>query len=357
MKRHLIGLFILSVAFLMSCQKDDYIATDAPGKYEKGIFIVNEGAFFGGNGSITFYDDDVDSTAANIFSSTNGRPLGDVAQSISFHNGYGYIVVNNSNKIEVVDANTFEEVATITGLSFPRYFLPINDNKAYVSQWGSDGLSGSVKIINLNTNTVTDSILTNGFGPDKMAMIDNKVFVGHIGGYGTDNNFAVINTDANAVVDNIISEFNPNDFVEDKNGLVWVLTLGAYDWTNMVDNPGKITAYAPNSLSFIRELELPSSVYSTDFKINSAGDRVYFILGYGVVAMDLQTSPLPLTLITLDSGSNFYGLGYDTTTDRIYAGIAPDFSSNGTVNVYNESGDLLETINAGIGPGDITVKK
>lgn len=345
----------------MSCEKDDNNGDgdgngNTPEKYEKGIFIVNEGAFGMGNGSVTFYDDDADSTATNIFSSTNGRPLGDIAQSMTFHNGYGYVVVNNSGKVEVVDANTFEEVATITGLSNPRYFLPVNDNKAYVTQWGADGLSGSVKILDLNTFSVTDSILTNGFGPDKIAMIDNTVFVGHIGGYGTDDNFVTIDPSTDAVVDNITSEFNPNDFVQDKNGLVWVLTLGAYDWSTMTDNPGKITAYDPADLSTaVKEFNLSSSVYSTDLKIDAAGDKLYFILGNEILEMDVDDTTLSLT--TLASGSNFYGLGYDAETEKIYGGIAPDFSSEGTVNIYNTSGDLLETINVGVGPSEIVSKK
>lgn len=353
MKKHLIGLLILSVAFLMSCEKDK--DNSVVGKYDNGIFIVSEGAFGTGNGRVDFYDDGADTTATNIFSSTNGRPLGDVVQSMTFHNDYAYIVVNNSNKVEVVDATTFEEVATITGLNFPRFFLPINDNKAYVTQWGWDGFSGSVQIIDLNTNSVTDSIITNGFGPDKIAMIDNTVYVGHNGGYGTGDNFVTIDPNTDTVLSDITSEFNPDDFVQDKNGLVWVLNLGAYNWTTMEDSPAKITAYNPSDLTVAKSFDLPASVYSTDLKVDAAGDKLYFIIGTEVLEIDVDDTSLSLT--TLASGSNFYGLGYDATTGYIYAGIAPDFSSEGTVNVYNENGDLLKTINTGVGPSEIVVQK
>lgn len=340
----------------MSCKDDDNNDNGTTtAKYETGIFIVNEGAFTQGNASVTFYDAAADSTAANIFSDTNGRPLGDVAQSMTFHNEYGYIVVNNSNKVEVVDANTFEEVATITGFNFPRQFLPINNDQAYVSQWGSDGFSGSIKIIDLNTFSITDSIITGGNGADKMTMIDDKVYVGQNGGYGVDNHFVRIDPNTGIVLDSIYSEFNPSDFIQDKNGLIWGLSLGAYNWTTTEDSPAKITAYNPSDLSIAKEFELSQSTYSTDLKIDAAGDKLYFIIGTEILEMDVDDTTLSLT--TFASGSNFSCLGYDTAEGRIYAGIAPDFSSAGTMNVYNENGDLLETINAGVGPGEIVVKK
>ena len=59
-----------------------------------------------------------------MFFQTNGTPLGDVVQSITQFNNNAYVVVNNSNKIEVIDITNFSSIATITGFTSPRYFLP-----------------------------------------------------------------------------------------------------------------------------------------------------------------------------------------------------------------------------------------
>ena len=52
-------------------------------------------------------------------------------------NDRGYIVVNNSNKIVVVNQYTMEKEAVIEGNSIvnPRFFVA-NNGKGYISNWG-----------------------------------------------------------------------------------------------------------------------------------------------------------------------------------------------------------------------------
>ena len=71
------------------------------------------------------------------------------------HNDKYYIVVNNSSKIEIVNKTDFVSTGVIEGLAQPRYFLGIDNQKAYVSQWGANGLDGSLAIIDLSDNSVT----------------------------------------------------------------------------------------------------------------------------------------------------------------------------------------------------------
>ena len=119
-----------------------------------GVFIVNEGNFRGGNGSLSFYSYDSSKIFNDLFYSINGRPLGDVPNSMAIKGNNAYIVVNNSGKIEVINSGTLVSVATITGLISPRYISFINDYKAYVSSLYSD----SVAIINLTDNAISGYI-------------------------------------------------------------------------------------------------------------------------------------------------------------------------------------------------------
>src|SRR5690606_34856792 len=130
-------LMILAfTAFIVSCNSDDN--GDLPGvegDYADGVFVLNEGIFNASNASVSFISSSGE-IQNHIFESVNGRMLGDVAQNMILTDELAYIVVNNSNTIEVVNRGTFESIATISeGLQNPRY-IEIHNNKAYVSNWG-----------------------------------------------------------------------------------------------------------------------------------------------------------------------------------------------------------------------------
>lgn len=71
----------------------------------------------------------------NIFRDVNGRPMGDVAQSITKINGYYFVALNNSRKIEVIEPGTFKFVGTIlyTQAGYPRQIVAISESEAIVS--------------------------------------------------------------------------------------------------------------------------------------------------------------------------------------------------------------------------------
>src|SRR5690349_18079729 len=83
--------------------------------YQSGLFIVNEGSFGTPNGEISFFDRTTKTITNKLFETVNNRPLGgDVVQSMLIYQDKAYIVCNNSNKVEVTDANTFTSSVTIT---------------------------------------------------------------------------------------------------------------------------------------------------------------------------------------------------------------------------------------------------
>ena len=52
----------------------------------------------------------------------NNRPLGDMVQSFSVADDKGFIVVNNSQKVEVVLLNTFKSSGCIRGILSPVFY-------------------------------------------------------------------------------------------------------------------------------------------------------------------------------------------------------------------------------------------
>jgi len=123
----------LFTLMLFSCSKSpvDTVFFDFTGN--KGVYIVNEGNFMFGNSSLSFYDPQTKKVRNDVFQARNGAPLGDVAQSMSILGDLGFIVVNNSGKIYVIDSRTAEFKGSISGLSSPRYIHFVNAQKAYVT--------------------------------------------------------------------------------------------------------------------------------------------------------------------------------------------------------------------------------
>lgn len=128
---------LLSASFIFSsCSSDDNDGGPA-GEFASGVFVVNEGNFQDADGSITHYNSGNGTATQAIYNTTNnGAILGDVVQSMSISGDLAYLVVNNSNKVEVVNANTFESEYTITDVSLPRYFTTFN-GKGYITEWVS----------------------------------------------------------------------------------------------------------------------------------------------------------------------------------------------------------------------------
>jgi hypothetical protein len=125
---------------------------DVPVAQTERIVVLNEGNFMFGNGSVSVINNFTNDVAQNVFKAINDVPLGDVPQSMIFHDSLAYIVVNNSSKIEVVKKDDFSTVNTITGLTSPRQMIIVSENPllAWVTDiyankiWEIDLIQGSV---------------------------------------------------------------------------------------------------------------------------------------------------------------------------------------------------------------------
>jgi DNA-binding beta-propeller fold protein YncE len=144
-----------------------------------GVIILNEGNFQLGNASVDVFDKTTGSISRSVFQSSNDRPLGDIAQSMLIDADTGYIVINNSGKVEKVLLPSMESIGTLDGLSSPRYMIKIDDNKAYIS----DFLSGRISVIHPTFLTTIKEIETSGW-TEKMFRYDNWIYVQSISDSG-----------------------------------------------------------------------------------------------------------------------------------------------------------------------------
>ncbi|NQZ77830.1 MAG: hypothetical protein HRT61_17260 [Ekhidna sp.] len=326
-----------------------------------GFYVVNEGGFGNGNTSISFYDRETEEMINDLFITANGTPLGDQAQSISIHNGSAYIAVQNSGKLEVVNLDDFTSIATIDdAIESPRYFVGVSDTKGYVSDWGSDGVSGTVRVIDLTTNSVSSTINIGRQGPNRMLLIGNELFVANNGGFGRDSNITVIDTTTDQVTRTIQVADNPDGMVVDSNGDIWVACRGHVD-------------FDPNTFEVIPETSTPAAIVkintagailsrldytdvgfgfsASNININAAGNEIYYLYSSNAYKLSTSSSTLPANSFLPDF---YYGLSVDPKTDDVIAFEAPSFSSSGNAYFYDVNGELQKTLVVGIGPNGAT---
>jgi hypothetical protein len=338
---------ILFVFLMLSCKKSDSDA--APDSIEAGlkgdgVFIINEGNFMGGNGTVSFYSYSSGKIFNDLFSGANGRPLGDVPNSMTIAGTKGYIVVNNSGNIEVVDVNKMKSIKTISGLTSPRNILIINSDKAYVSSLYSNNLS----IINLVTNTVTGSVNLS-HSSEAMILVGNKVF---ISSWSQGKEIMVVNTSTDKIIDSIKVAPEPESMVVDKNNKVWVLCSGGY--TGQIH--AELIQINSSTHTIERELIFPAKLsYPTCLQINRSGDTLFYV-DSGIWKMSIQSAQLPGTPFLKPANRLIYKLGVDPHYGRIFYTDAMDYKQRGYILQLNQKGMQIDSSRADIIPGSLCFK-
>ena len=342
MKKILIVCLALSAFF--SCKKDDPIT---PGKYGAGLLILNEGPFGTGSGTIGFWDRSDKAPVNDVFETENtGAKLGNILQSMTQSGEKFYFVVNNSNKVVVTDKN-FKYLSEISGLQLPRY-LVVKGSKAYISQWGSDGLTGSLVVADLATGQLTKTIPL-GKGPENMLIKGDKLYVSMVGGYDRDNRVMVVDLVGETVSKTITVDDNPSNII-DYNGQILVLCKGFTDYVNPANSTnGKIVEISNDAVSATYNL----SEQADNLIRNGNSSTLYFTLNGKPSKWEYKAANFE----TLQGAPFIYKLSYDDVAGKVLMSDAVDFASKGKILVADENLNVSKTIDAGIIPSLVYVIK
>jgi hypothetical protein len=264
----------------------------------------------------------------------------------------GYLLINNSNRIEVVSLKDFKSVKRIEGLHSPRYLQIVDSNKAYATN-----LQNYISIIDLHTNTVTGTIKTTSW-TENLIRYDKYMLVTSIGTFNATSavrkpQILIIDAQTDAIVDSMQTGKEPIGIVIDKKQKVWVLCSGGYD-----------NFEAPSLMRINPELRIVEKVFTfPDPKLvpsrlcmNPGGDTIYFLKG-GVYQMPVTSATLPSQPLINADGRLFYGLNIHPFTGRIYVSDAKDYVQNGTAYQYSVQGNLIKEYTTGRIPGSFCFTK
>lgn len=352
-------LIYLLVALLFSCSESPVDTVFFDFTARQGVYIVNQGNFMYGNSSLSFYDPSSRKVINHVFQARNDAPLGDVAQSMTLWNNLGFIVVNNSGKIYIIDANTAEYKGSITGLSSPRYIHFINAEKGYIT----DLYARKITVFNPSTFEITGHIRVsnsvsefNQHPTEQMVQYKDKVFTNC---WSYDNKVLVIDTQIDQLVDSIEVFKQPNSMVMDKDNKIWVLTDGGFQGSPYgYERPGLLKIDAETH-EIERSFRFALGEHPLGLCMNATKDSLFYINRH-VWKMAVSDRKLPEQPFIISSHNamygGFYSLALDPSTSELYVGDAIDHAQNGIVYRYTPSGKVLDEFKVGITPSCFAFK-
>ena len=340
---------LISSLFFVSCSTDNDDNQEPVGSYDKGVLILNQGGFGHGDASISYLSDDFATQQNNIFALVNPTiTLGDTGQDIGFNNELAFVVLNHSNKIEVVNRYTMTHVATVSaGLSNPRY-IAFSNGKGFVTNWGDAGDDSDdfVAVLNLSTYTVSTTIPV-AEGPERIIENNNKLYVAHIGGYGYGNSISVINASTNTFLTSITVGDVPNSLEIEGNSL-YVICGGKPSWAP-TETAGKFVKINLGNNTVATTLNFPAATHPSNLDV--VDNSFYYTVDADIFKSTLNAAALPTTELFSTTSQGVYGVySLAVHNGAIYIGDAMDYDSNGKIYIYSSTGTLIEDYTVGVIP-------
>ncbi|MDB5149742.1 MAG: YncE family protein, partial [Mucilaginibacter sp.] len=202
----------------------------------KGMYLLNEGNMNMNKASLDFMNFRTGVYQRNIYNQANPsvtKGLGDVGNDIGIYGSKMYVVVNISNKVEVLDAKTAKKLAQID-ITNCRY-VTFHKNKAYVSAYlGKVGDPKAPNGIVAEIDTISLQItrkVTVGRQPEEMAIVGEKLYIANSGGYSPpdyERTVSVIDLASFTELKRIDVAINLERVKADKYGDIYVTSRGDY---------------------------------------------------------------------------------------------------------------------------------
>ena len=349
MKSGPLSLLMLCVILLTGCMKWDYGFEEEEFKAPaSGLFILSEGNFQYGNSSLCFYNPVDNEVWNDVFFRANGMKLGDVAHSMTMHDGKGWIVVNNSHVIFAIDPDTFKEKRRIENLTSPRYIHFVSDEKAYVSQiWDN-----RIIIVDPRKYEITGYISVPGMtmesgSTEQMVQVGKYVYCNC---WSYQNRIIKIDTETDRVVGEVEVGIQPVSIVADRYGRLWTLTDGGYEGSTYGNEAPALYRIDPDSLTIEMEFPFAADESPRALITDASGEKLYWING-GVWRMDVSAERMPVKPFIDSRDTRYYGMTICPENGQVYVADAVDYQQQGAVYRYTPDGELMDEFYVGVTPG------
>lgn len=341
----------LALISLAGC--DLLTGSDESSLVTTGVYVVNQGSFSAGNGTITIYD-----PASGAASVTAIKDLGSIAQSAYLSGGKLYLTANAANRIDVFDPATNLPAGQIADVLSPRY-MAFNGNTAYVTNLYSNdnAFGGMVTVLDLATRTKVKEIGV-GNNPEGLTMARGKLFVANHA-FGAGQTLSVIDPQTNAVSGSTDVDCDgPRFLVTDEQQEVIAFCTGniIYDanWIEVGRTNGAIRVIDPATMNVIKKIDLDEQISTADpgqdVFYSPETQTAYFVKGRDTIVRFNTASNTIAGEIGPIEGGPIGAVAYDHTSDLLYVGHVPGFTTSGTVTIHKADGTKTGQFTAGVAP-------
>lgn len=358
-------LFIFVIAF-QSCRKEkqpvisetETLFTGDKNASPKGLYLLNEGNMNANKASLDYVDFTTGEFHRNIYEEANPertKGLGDVGNDIGIYGSKLYVVVNNSNKIEVLDAKTKKFIGKIDLIN-GRY-ITFHQGKAYASAYLAE--IGDPKAPNglvIEIDTASLEVIRKvkvGRQPEELVAVGEKLYVANSGGYSPPNYETTLSViDLTSFIEESRIEVAPNlhRLKADNYGDLYVSSRGDY-----YDIPSRLYVVDTESNKVKKIIDIAASnltihddiayIYSTEWSYETGENSINYHL------LNVKTEQL-MDASFISDGSDKgisipYGIAVNPKTKDVYVSDAKDYVSPGQLYCFSPTGKLKWSIPTG----------
>ena len=324
-----------------------------------GIYLLNEGNMGANKASLDFVDFKNNLYIRNWYPFKNPtvvKELGDVGNDIQIYGNRLYAVINCSNKVEVMDA---ESGIRIGQINIPNCrYINFSRGHAYVTSYvgpvGIDPLARLGAVFKVDTASLKIvGEVTVGYQPDELEIIGEYIYVANSGGYRGaaeggqyDNTVSVVEMYGMKQIQKITVGLNLHRIKKDKYNRLWVSSRGDYKKTP--SNLFLLERKDKNS----REMVVTDTLNVACSNMAISGDSLYFYstewnkqtetndISYGII--NLQTKELVTKHFITDGTENQitipYGISVNPQNGDIYVTDAKNYLVSGFLHCYSREG-------------------
>ena len=299
----------------------------------------------------------------NIYAERNPsvvKELGDVGNDIKIYGSKMWIVVNCSDKVEVVHADNCQRIGQVD-IPNCRY-VTFDGPYAYVSSYvgpvdlNAEAQIGMVYQVDTLTLEVTKTV-TVGYQPEEMAVIDGKLYVANSGGYIApiyDHTVSVVDLQTFKEERKIDVGVNLHRCRADKYGQLWVTSRGNY-----INRKATIYWLEPRGTTY----EVIGSLHYAVSDMCIVGDSLYYFgsewseteqrntISYGIInvrthelvtnklsdAPEVAAMRMPYGIIVNPQERDFYLMD---AKNYVSSGELLHFHADGTFDYKVRTGDI-----------------